>query len=65
MSENLAVTLQENRFFPPSDSFQKKAAFSLEQIRAWRRLGKSDPDRYWAEAALDLEWESRWTKVHD
>src|SRR3954468_7847383 len=60
---HLSVTLKEDRSFPPSEEFTRNARFKPEDIDRQRQEGKSDPEGYWADAALELNWFRRWDKV--
>ena len=50
--------MQENRLFPPSDSFSASARIqSMEQYEELYDQAKADPDKFWGEIARDeLHW---------
>ena len=52
--------LSENRRFPPSDAFRKRALISSPDIYA---RAAADPEAFWAEQARQLEWITPFTKV--
>jgi acetyl-CoA synthetase len=65
-SENTSVEslLRENRVFDPPPEFSAKAHIkSLKEYEALYRRSVEDPDRFWAEAARELDWFSPWTEV--
>jgi acetyl-CoA synthetase len=61
--DHLHVTLKENRSFPPSEEFVSKAQLQPAQYDVLLREAKSDPEEYWADAALGLTWFKPWDKV--
>ncbi len=61
---NLDSSLRENRVFAPPAEFAAKAHVkSLEQYEAMYRRSVEQPEEFWGEAAGELEWFARWTKV--
>lgn len=61
---NLDSSLRENRVFAPPAEFAAKAHIkSLEQYEAMYRRSIEQPEKFWAEAASELEWFAPWTKV--
>jgi acetyl-CoA synthetase len=60
MSENLADLLQENRRFPPAESFSAQANVRDEGVYA---RAERDPEAFWARFASELEWFTPWTRV--
>jgi acetyl-CoA synthetase len=60
MSENLANLLQENRRFPPAESFSAQANVRDEGVYA---RAERDPEAFWARFASELEWFTPWTRV--
>jgi acetyl-CoA synthetase len=62
-SDRLSVTLKENRSFAPSEEFVSQARVQPVQYEAWMRQGKSDPEEYWSEAAMELTWFKPWDRV--
>src|SRR5262245_59042050 len=57
---DIDVLLQEQRSFPPPDTFREQAIVSSDEI--YRRAA-ADPEAYWAEQAQSLEWIRPWDKV--
>jgi acetyl-CoA synthetase len=63
---NFESLLRENRVFPPPPEFAAKAHISSEQqYEAMYRRSVEEPEAFWAEAAGELEWFSKWTSVLD
>src|ERR1017187_6056091 len=63
-NQDLDSTLRENRVFPPSEEFARKAHIqSLEQYEALYKKSIEDPEAFWAEAAKELHWFKPWDKV--
>ena len=61
---NLDSNLRENRIFEPSKEFRSKAHISsLDQYEQMYRRSIEKPEEFWAEAAAELDWFARWTKV--
>ncbi|MBS1822824.1 MAG: acetate--CoA ligase [Acidobacteria bacterium] len=61
---NLDSNLRENRVFEPSKEFRSKAHIaSLDQYEQMYRRSVEKPEEFWAEAASELDWFTRWTKV--
>jgi acetyl-CoA synthetase len=66
MSQNIESHLVENRLFPPSKEFSKKARIkSMAQYREMYRESIEKPDKFWAREASELLWQKKWTKVLD
>src|SRR5579875_105985 len=65
-SNLMESVLRENRVFPPPAEFAANAwiGSEAEYERIYRR-SVDDPEGFWAEAANELEWFERWTKVID
>ena len=62
--QNLDSSLRENRVFAPSAEFAAKAHVkSLEEYEAMYRRSVEQPEEFWAEAAGELEWFEKWTRV--
>ncbi len=61
MSE-IDALLQENRSFPPSDSFRRQSQCSDPEI--YDRAAK-DPDAFWSALAGELEWMTPWQTVRE
>jgi acetyl-CoA synthetase len=65
-SQDLESTLREDRIFPPPPEFAAKAHIkSLEQYETLYARSIADPEAFWAEAASELHWFEKWTKVLD
>ncbi len=60
MKNNIDVLLEENRQFPPPESFRQKAWVRDESV--YERAQK-DPEKYWADWAKELTWFKPWNKV--
>jgi acetyl-CoA synthetase len=54
--------LQEDRTFPPSESFRAQANARDESV--YERAAR-DPEFFWASFASELDWFTPWTKVLD
>jgi acetyl-CoA synthetase len=63
MSDTINVTLKENRKFAPPAEFASRAQLQQKSYDELFRLGQSDPETYWADAARELEWDKPWSKV--
>jgi acetyl-CoA synthetase len=59
-ASDLADLLQENRTFPPHQSFRARANVVDEDVYA---RAERDPEGFWAGFAAELEWFSPWTRV--
>ncbi len=56
--------LREDRLFPPSPEFAGKAhVHSPDEYEAMYRRSVDEPEAFWAEMALQLDWFEPWTKV--
>ncbi len=62
-SSTFTVTLTENRSFKPSKEFVEEAQFSPRAYAKLVSQGKSNPQKYWADAAKELSWFKPWKKV--
>ena len=63
---NFESLLRENRVFPPPAEFAAKAHISsLQQYEAMYRHSIEHPEEFWAEAAGELDWFTKWNKVLD
>lgn len=60
--ERLNTLLEENRTFPPLDSFKEKANFNDPSV--YQRAA-DDTEGYWAEQAENLSWFKPYSKVLD
>jgi acetyl-CoA synthetase len=56
----IADLLQEDRTFPPSDSFRQSAHVRDADVYA---KAERDPEAFWAGFASELEWFSPWSRV--
>jgi acetyl-CoA synthetase len=66
INHDLESTLREDRVFPPPPEFAATAHIqSLEQYEALYARSIADPESFWAEAAAELHWFEKWTKVLD
>ena len=59
-NEAINVFLEENRNFPPSESFRKSAWVKDESVY---EIAKQDPERFWARFAEELVWIKKWSRV--
>jgi len=65
-NQDLESTLREDRVFPPPPEFAARAHIqSLEQYEALYARSIADPESFWAEAASELHWFEKWSKVLD
>ncbi len=65
-NQDIESTLRENRVFPPPEEFSALAHVkSLEEYEALYAKSIADPEAFWAEAASDLHWFAKWSKVLD
>jgi acetyl-CoA synthetase len=65
-SQDLESTLREDRVFPPPPEFAAKAHIkSLEEYETLYARSIADPEAFWAEAASELHWFKKWSKVLD
>lgn len=61
---NLDSSLRENRVFDPTQEFRSKAHISsLEQYEQMYRRSVEEPEKFWGEAASELEWFAPWDRV--
>ena len=66
VNQDLQSTLREDRVFPPPAEFAAKAHVkSLEEYEALYAKSIADPQAFWADAAGELHWFEKWTKVLD
>jgi acetyl-CoA synthetase len=64
MAENIESQLNEQRVFPPSTDFSKRAHIqSADMYDALARRAQEDPEGYWAGIASELHWFEPWQKV--
>ena len=65
-NQDLESTLREDRIFPPPAEFAAKAHIkSLAEYEALYARSIADPESFWAEAASELHWFQKWSKVLD
>ncbi len=65
-NEQLDTVLQENRKFPPAESFAESAHIgSMEDYQSLYRQSLDDPESYWAGVAEELHWFQKWDTVLD
>jgi len=63
-SENFESLMREDRVFPPPAEFAGKARIgSLAEYERMYKRSIAEPEEFWAEAALQLEWFAPWTNV--
>ena len=56
----------ENRIFPPSEAFKKRAHInSMEVYRKEHQRSLDDPEAFWGEVAESLHWYKKWDRVLD
>jgi acetyl-CoA synthetase len=61
---NLDSSLREDRVFPPPAEFAAKARIkSLAEYEAMYRQSVEQPEKFWGDAAAELDWFQPWTKV--
>ena len=66
MSQNIESVLNENRKFPPSAEFAKRAAIgSFAEYQAIHKRSVEEPEAVWAEQADALTWFRKWDRVLD
>jgi len=59
-AKTIEVLLKERRSFPPPKEFKKSAHVRSAQLFARAR---KDPQRFWVQAAKELDWFKPWKKV--
>ncbi len=63
---SITSVLQETRVFPPPDEFARKAHIgSLAEYEALWKRAKDDPEGFWGEQALALDWSTPFSRVLD
>ena len=69
MSESntgIESSMQEHRIFPPPAGFAQKAWISSRtQYETLYRQSIDEPELFWGNAASELHWFEKWTKVLD
>jgi acetyl-CoA synthetase len=61
MAENIDTLLKESRVYQPTPA--TRAAARIQDYEAAYAKSIADPERFWAEAAKELEWFRPWSKV--
>ncbi len=61
-TDRIETLLDEQRRFPPPDSFKTQA--HVRDLTPYERA-RRDPEGYWADWAKQLEWSHPWTQVLD
>jgi acetyl-CoA synthetase len=59
MTDQLSTLLNEQRRFPPPETFARQANATVEIYRA----AAADRERFWADQARSLDWIAPWTRV--
>ncbi|MGN6185903.1 MAG: acetate--CoA ligase [Thermoanaerobaculia bacterium] len=62
MAQEIDALLQENREFPPSETFRKNA--NINDPAIWAQAAK-DREAFWAGWAEQLDWKTKWDRVLD
>src|SRR3712207_3365173 len=63
-SNNIESHLVENRVFPPSEEFARKARVgSIEEYRRLWRESLDEPEKFWGREAGELVWREPWRKL--
>jgi acetyl-CoA synthetase len=60
MAHEIDALLQESREFPPSDDFRKQA--NINDPAVWAKA-KADREKFWADWAAELDWQTKWDRV--
>ena len=64
MQEDFTSVLKEKRIFSPSKSFSRSSNVkSMQQFRKIYHDSIKNPEKFWAEKALQLDWFKKWDKV--
>ncbi|NQZ56697.1 MAG: AMP-binding protein, partial [Lentisphaeraceae bacterium] len=64
MSQDIEVTIQENRLFPPSAEFVAQAHVnSREQYDTMYKKSIDNPEAFWGEIAETFTWKKKWDRV--
>ncbi|MCP4500230.1 MAG: acetate--CoA ligase [Deltaproteobacteria bacterium] len=64
-TKSIGSHLDETRVFPPPAEFAAASGVNAEQYDALKKLGKENPEAYWAKAAEELSWKKKWDTVLD
>jgi len=63
-TENFESLMREDRVFPPPAEFSGKARIgSMAEYERLYKRSIEEPEEFWAEVAMDLEWFAPWTNV--
>lgn len=66
MDENIESVLHEERVFPPSEEFVKKARITPERYKQLKQQADEDYEGFWAERAREeIDWETPFNIVLD
>jgi acetyl-CoA synthetase len=66
VTSDIESILHENRVFPPPEGFSRDAHIrSLEHYRELYRASLDDPEKFWGEAAGELQWFQKWSRVRE
>ncbi len=64
VTTNIESVLQEERVFPPPESFSEQAHIkSIEELEKLREEAAADPESFWARMAEELHWFKKWDTV--
>ncbi len=64
VTTNIESVLQEERVFPPPESFSKQAHIkSMAELEKLRAEAAADPEAFWARMAEELHWFKKWDTV--
>ena len=64
VSTNIESVLQEERLFPPPESFSQHAHIkSMAELEKLRAEAAADPESFWARMAEELHWFKKWDTV--
>jgi acetyl-CoA synthetase len=64
VTPNIESVLQEERVFPPPESFSKHAHIkSMAELDQLRAEADADPESFWARMAEELHWFKKWDTV--
>ena len=63
---DIDTLLKEKRTFKPAAEFTKQANWNKKTTNEYRKLGESNPTRFWAQMAKEnVSWFTPWKKVLD
>src|SRR5215813_14134181 len=64
VTSNIESVLQEERVFPPPESFSKQAHIkSMAELNELRAEAAADPEAFWGRMAEELHWFKKWDTV--